>query len=246
MLNPHDVRIEDGAYWVEGADEPIDPDSLIHLRGLEPIVGGHGSGLFTRFAGELGYTQTLRDYASGVFYNGVPAGYLKTSSPTLTQEQADGLKSKWMAAHGGRTKSIAVLNATTEFHPLTFTPVDAELINAIQANLGALANAAGIPADMIGGSTDANTYANIESRRMDLYTFTYIQWTKRIEAVLSAQLPAGTELKVDLRGLLQADTATRYQTYATALDKGILTVDEVRELEDLPPLFELPAEEVVA
>ena len=75
---------------------------------------------------------------------------------------------------------------------------------------------------------------------MDLYTFTYLPWTARIEAVLDAQLPAGTSLKVDLRGLLRADTATRYQTYATAIDKGILTVDEVRDLEDLPPLFELP------
>ena len=80
VLNPNDVKIDQGAYYVEGDDQPLDATNLIHLRGMEPIVGGHGSGLFTRFAGELGYTQTLRDYANGVFYNGVPAGYLKTSA----------------------------------------------------------------------------------------------------------------------------------------------------------------------
>ena len=157
-----------------------------------------------------------------MFYNG-PAGYLKVTKDGLSQPKADELKTKWMAAHGNGSKSIAVLNATTEFHPLSITPVDSDLVAAMSANLGDLANAFGIPPYMIGAPVDSNTYANVESRRMDLTTFTYLPWSARIEATLDAQLPRGTSLKVGFDALLRADTATRYATYGVALDKGILT-----------------------
>jgi HK97 family phage portal protein len=183
---------------------------------------------------------TMRDYETGVYTSGVPAGYLKVTAPGLEQTKADALKERWLAAHGGSRRSIAVLNATTEFHPLAFTPVDAALIEAMRANLGDLANAFRVPADMIGAPTDGNTYANIESRRLDFATYTLLPWSARIEAVLDAQFPAGTSLKVALDALVRADTKTRFETYAIARANGILTVEEIRELEDRPPLA--PAE----
>jgi HK97 family phage portal protein len=143
---------------------------------------------------------------------------------------------------GNGRRSIAVLNATTEFHALTWSPIDAALADAISANLIELANAFGVPPYMIGAPTDANTYANIESRRMDFVTFTLQPWSARIEATLDAQLPRGTSLKVNLDALLRADTMTRTTAEGVMIDKGIRTVTEVRELEDLPPLDEeLPA-----
>lgn len=254
VLHPHDVQIRDGSYWV--GDVELDRLQIIHLRGMGPVVEGHGTGAFDRFASQMAYTQDIRTYAAGVFHTGVPAGYLKVTKDGLAQEKADELKSHWLAAHGGSTRSIAVLNATTEFHPLTFTPVDAALIEAMAANLTELANAFGVPPYMIGAPTDSNTYANVESRRMDLATFTYLPWSARIEACLDAQLPRGTSLKVGLEAMLRADTKTRFEAYTLAqLDatgsKGWLTVDEIRALEDLPPLPEqraepAPLEEVVS
>jgi HK97 family phage portal protein len=238
VLNPLDVTLDKGAYWV--ANVELAPETIIHLRGQGPLVEGRGTGALERFAGTLGYTQTIRDYAAGVFYAGVPAGYLKVTKDGLKQENADDLKAKWMEAHGGRDRSIAVLNATTEFHPLTFTPVDAALIEAMAANQGEVANAFGVPPYMIGAPTDSNTYANVESRRQDLTTFTYLPWATRIEATLDAQLPRGTSVKVGLDALLRADTKTRYESYALGQIKpdgsGWMTTDEIRELEDRPPL----------
>ena len=71
---------------------------------------------------------------------------------------------------------------------------------------------------------------------IELRTFTLLPWQRRIESVLDAQFPRGTELKIRSDGLLRADTSTRYSAYKTALDAGFLTVDEVRQLEDRPPL----------
>ena len=241
VIHPLDVTLKAGRFFIE--DYELPPTSVIHLRGLEPIVDGHGSGVLSRFVAQLGYSTTIRDYAAGVFQSGVPAGYLKVTKDGLAQEKADELKAKWLAAHGNSQRSIAVLNSTTEFHPLTFSPVDAALVDVMAADLNELANAFGIPGYLLGAPTDANTYANVESRRIDLATFTYLPWSARIEAVLDAQFPRGVSVKVALDALLRADSKSRAETLTLYTEKGVMTIDEARALLDLPPM---PIEEAVA
>lgn len=238
QLHPHDVTIDAGAYWV--GDIPLPADSIIHLRGEPPYTKGHGSGVIDSAGLDLNLAATLRTYASNVFTTGVPAGYLKSSAPSMTQADADALKARWLAQHGGARRSIAVLNATTEFHPISISPIDAQLDSARVWSLRDLALAFGVPAYMLGVPGDSSTYANVESRMIELRTFTLLPWSRRIESTLDAQLPRGTSLKIRSDGLLRADTATRYAAYQAALgaNGGVawLTVDEVRALEDRPPM----------
>jgi len=57
--------------------------------------------------------------------------------------------------------------------------------------------------------------------------------------------PRGTFVKANLDALLRSDTTTRYAAYGVGLDKGFLTLDEVRELENRPPLPGIePADEL--
>ena len=62
-----------------------------------------------------------------------------------------------------------------------------------------------------------------------------------IVAALLIALARGTALKLDLDGLRRADTKTRFDAYAVALTNGFMDVDEVRRLEDLPPMNEVQA-----
>jgi HK97 family phage portal protein len=234
VLAPSLVRIEDGRYFVE--DTELDASQIIHLRGLGPIHKQHGSGVLTRYGFALAAISEVRDFMSGVFRSGVPAGYLKSNQPRLDEPGAQALRAKWMDAHGQSSRSIAVLNATTEFHPLTFKPVDAELVSMLEWSLTDVANAFGVPPYMLGATGSSNTYANVESRMIELVRFTLMPWASRIEAVLDAQFPAGTSVKIALDALLRADTKTRYDAYAVAKSTGWLTIEEIRELEDLPPL----------
>ena len=121
QLHPHDVTIHDGTYWV-GDDVPLPSGSVIHLRGKAPYWNGHGKGVITEHGAALGLAATVATYASGVFTSGIPAGYLKSNQPNMTADQAQTLKSTWLAQHGGTKRSIAVLNATTEFHPIIHQP----------------------------------------------------------------------------------------------------------------------------
>ena len=153
LLNPADVELRDGGYWV--ADERMNPGTIIHLRGQLPIVDGRGTGVLARFAADLGINMSLRSYMAGAFTAGVPAGYLKALTPNLSQDQADALKARWMSQHGGR-RSIAVLNATTEFHPLTWSPVELAAADFARITLGQIALMFGLPAYMLGAPTDSS------------------------------------------------------------------------------------------
>jgi HK97 family phage portal protein len=233
-LNPNKVVIDNGRYWLDDYEFP--PGTIIHLRGNAPYVKGHGTGVLTRHGMDLALSIAVRQYAAGQYSSGIPYGYLKSSQPRMDATQATDLKTKWLSQHGGNTRSIAVLNATTEFVPLAISPLDAQLDNARQWSLRDVAMAFGVPAYMLGVPGDSSTYANVESRHIELRQFTLLPWIRRAESTLDAQFPRGTELKIVASGLERADTATRYAAYKTALDSGIMTRDEVRALENLPPL----------
>lgn len=235
QLHPHYVEVDDREYFVNG--EHIPSENIIHLRGAPPYVDGRGSGVIDRNAADLGLAATVRGYAQGVYTTGVPSGYLKANAPNLQQTQADKLKTDWMKAHGsGTVRTVAVLNATTEYVPISLSPVDAGLNDAKTWTMRDVALAFGVPSYMLGIPGDSATYANVESRMIELRTFTLLPWIRRIESTLDAQFARGVSVKVATDALLRADTKTRYDSYAVGLSNGFLTVDEVRAYEDLPPL----------
>ena len=54
--------------------------------------------------------------------------------------------------------------------------------------------------------------------------------------VLDSEFPRGTSVKIKSDALLRADTASRYQAYESWTACRVADMDEVRELEDRPPL----------
>lgn len=72
-------------------------------------------------------------------------------------------------------------------------------------------------------------------------TFTLGPWLRRIEQSISKDLMTPAERmrfypKFAVEGLLRADSAGRAAFYAAMVNNGILTRDEVRELEDREPM----------
>ena len=257
VLNPDDVTVraypQDGreaGIWLDdaqGGPIRLTRDECTILPGQGPYdSNGIAEGVLTRYARLLGLSEVIAAYTVGTFTAGVPAGYLRTQNPNLTDEQAQSLRAEWESRHGGGQRGIAVLNSAVEFHPLAFSPVDSALIDAGHFTLAQIALAFGLEPYMLGAPSDSETYANIVDRQSHFATFSLLPWTRRIEATLSAEFPAGTDLRIDLRGLLRADTEKRYAGYKIALDGGWLTIDEIRALEDLGPMPQTTIDEGTA
>jgi HK97 family phage portal protein len=239
LLNPSDLDVHDGAYWVQ--DVRLGPDEIIVVRNRVWPGKYRGIGVLDQFAADLGLGEKLRSYAASMLGRGIPSGYLKVTAPDLSQDEADKLRARWMRAHGGSMRKIAVLNATTEFHPLQLDPQALQLVELMRLSAWEICLLYGVPPYRLGISMGYNnTYANIESAGIDFVADCLMKWARRIESAFDAMLPRGTSMKINLDQLRRADTKTRYESYQVGIAGGWLTIDEVRELEDLPPMNAAP------
>jgi HK97 family phage portal protein len=241
QLNPRDIEIDGGEYVIPPAGSSegyrFAPGELIVIRGL--VRGGpRGVGVLRAHFHDLALAGEIGTFAFNMLRRGVPSGYLKVTAPALTRDKARELSSDWMRQHGGTLKRIAVLNSTTEFHPLQLDPQAMQLAQMRDYSTLDLALIFGIPPYMLGLAADNSTYANVESRMIEFAQFSLLPWARRAESALDAEFPRGTSLKINLDALRRADTETRYKAHKIGLDAKFLTVEEVRDMEDLPPMGE--------
>jgi len=229
-------------YWLRSHEDDrgirLMPEEVIHIPGMGPYWAGRGRGAITGHMKSWAESVAQRNYSTGLFTAGVPAGYLKVTAPNLTPEQAKDLKRDWEEARGEvlGQRDIAVLNAVTDFVPVQMDPESAQMADARRQSTLDVANAFGVEPYMLGLPSDNATYANIESRMRHFVQFTLLPWARRIEGALDSEFPQGTGLVLDLDSMTRADTNTRIAYYEHGLTEGWLTIDEVRAAEGLPPL----------
>jgi len=222
----------DGRYWFNG-----DATTYRLLALWEPL--GDGTGVFGRHAADLGLAIAVRGYTSGTFRSGIPAGYLKVTQNPFTKPEADKLKESWLEAHGGDTRSIAVLSAAVDFQAVSVSPVDAQLVEVDHMVLRMVAHAFNLSARALdSGASSGNTYANIQDERRDRVDDTVMPWKRGLEDTLTGLLPYGTWHEVDMRGYLETDVEKRTAYYSAGLAGGWLSANEVRALERLPAIPE--------
>jgi Phage portal protein len=205
------------------------PHSPIDEQGMSRGVFAMSPGAF-RLAGQID------TYASGQFRGGIPNGYLKTSVPGIRQADADDLKAKWLAHHGGDRRSIAVLNSTTEFVPINLSPVDAALGEVKRLNVADVAFAFGLdPMTLGAGLNNSATYSNLRDAWENHRDFGLAPWIAAAQDTLSALMPGGQSVTVNMDGFANPTATERFTAYGVAIASGVLDVDEARALEGLPP-----------
>jgi len=217
----------------------VDEGDIGHVKGL--TLPGHALGL-----GPLGLQRrTLglaiagEEYAGEMYVSGaVPSGVL-SAEHELTSEEAEDLKHRFVAAHGGRNRSPAVLSGAVTYQALGFSSADLELVASRSFSAQQICTVFGVPGFLVGVETGSSkTYSSVAQDSALFHRYTLKPWLARLEALFTAMLPRGQEARFDLDGLLSASTAERYAAWETGIRAGFLTVDEARRREGLEQLAE--------
>lgn len=212
------------------------PWEVIHTKG--PCVPGglKGMGVLEHHmnGGALGLSREQMRQASNLANHGVPTGYIQAENPDTTTDELRELKAEWL--RNQRDRTVAALNATTKFVPLSWNPEQMQLVEARQYSLTEQELIFGLPVGWLGGMNSARQYSNIEQDAVNLLKFTLSGHLARFEQARSNAFPRLTVVKANLDAILRADTLSRYQAHAIALDKRFKTVNEVRGLENDPPV----------
>lgn len=220
-------------------------DEVIHVLGPCEPGAVRGFGVLETQLNTLTLAREQQRQASSVSTHGVPTGVLKSTDPNFEEKDAIELKANWLRAQTSR--SVAVLNAETEFTPLSWNPEQLQLVEARKFSLTELELIFGLPVGWLGGNVSSKTYSNIEQDAINLLKFSLGDHLERFEQTLSLAFPRGTIVKGDLDAFLRSDTLSRYQAYAIGIAAGgIVTADEARAKENRPPLTAAQRAELAA
>lgn len=135
-----------------------------------------------------------------------------------------------------------LLEGGTDAGTLGINPADAQLLESRAFSVESICRWFRVPPWMVGHTEKTTSWGTgIEQQMIGFLTFTLGPWLKRIEQAISKDLLSPAERlrfypKFSVEGLLRADSAGRAAFYTAMVNNGILTRDEVRELEDREPL----------
>jgi HK97 family phage portal protein len=243
LINADRVTVQvtpDGNVWrLDGRE--VDRTDLWHRRAY-PMPGEPlGLSPIAYFANTIGLGLAAEQYGSRFFRDsGIPSGVLSTDA-VLTRTQVEEGLELWEDANRDRRKT-AVLGSGLKFQAISIAPEESQFIDTMRLNTQQIGRIFGIPAELINSdSGNSMTYSNIESRDLSFLKYALQPWLGRLERAMNTLVPRGQYTKFAVDALLRSDTLSRYQAHAIALDKGFLTLNEVRALEDRAPLPGAPS-----
>lgn len=241
-------RLTSGAIeyrWSQDGKSFVETDqSVLHIRGFggNPL-GGLSTLHFGRNAFSL--AKAIDRSAASTFKNGLrPSGVL-TFEKWLTGDQRQIAEQKLTEKYFGAMNSgrPLILEGGTKWEQLTILPDDAQMLESRGFSVEEICRFFGVPPFMVGHTEKSSSWGTgIEQQTLGFQKFTLRRRLKRIEQALEKQLLTvkdrsnGVSIEFNLEGLLRADSTGRARFYQQMTSIGAMTINEVRALENLPPV----------
>jgi HK97 family phage portal protein len=202
--------------------------SVDGLRGMSPIFVARNA-IGTGLAGD---EAAGKMFANGLFMGGV------LSVPDATEAQAQEIKTGLKSSLSGAMNAgdIAVINAAMTLSPWTMNSHDAQFIESRQFQVEEIARLYGVPKVLLAEDGASTWGAGIAQLDQGMAKYTFPGYTNPIEDRLSALLAAPRHVEFEYKELLRGTPADEIALLIQQKDAGILTVNEVRGVLNLPPL----------
>lgn len=223
----------------------LDPWNVWYVPYLT-LDGITGKGIL-RYAREtIGLARAMERTAGRQFTNMVkPSGAIE-APPGMSETAISNIKRSVERENSGsdNVARLLMLWEGVKFTPYQISHADAQLIESRGFSIVEVARFFNVSPTKLGDLGRA-TWSNLESENRALIENTYLPILIGREQESNSKLlaegePYYTESLVEAR--LRANTLERYQSYALGLDKGFLTIAEVRRAENLPELEPEPEE----
>jgi HK97 family phage portal protein len=241
ILHPDDVKVQRNTkthrkeFKLRNGDV-ISAFDMIHVPWL--TMPGHLEGMNTLEAARrgLGLSIATENFGANWFRDGASPSSVLETEQELNAKQAKQALAQWMATNGGRRKP-AVLSGGFKWRPVTITPNESQFLETRKYNTSQIARLFRVPPHMIGDVEKSTSWGSgLEEQGIGYVVFTLGSHLSRLESAWSRQLPRPQYMKFKPGALLRGNTKDRYLSYAVARQWGWLSVNDIRALEDLPPV----------
>lgn len=213
----------------------VDRNELFHIKAFSIPGRTEGISPLRAFALTILSGREAERYGTDWFKSGgFPPGVFENTEIEIDADQAAQIRAQLTSAI--RRHEPLVTGRDWSYKPITVPPSEAQFLEAIQMNATQLAAVYGLPPDRVGGKRgDSLTYSTVEQSTLQIIE-ALRPWLVRLETAFYDIMPANRYVRFNSDAMLKTDLKTRTEIYAQQRAIGLRTVDELRRLEDLPPL----------
>ena len=224
-------------YMVNGNTTPFEPELILHIKYFNPLNDFYGMSPIEASARSIDENNESRKWNVALLQNSAqPSGILSTDQ-TLSEETRNILREQAVELYGGSKNAgnVFVAEAGLKFQPIGLTPVDMSWLEGSKLSAREIAIAYNVAPELIGDNS-SKTYSNYGEARKALYQETVLPLMDYLKDAFNNWLvPLWGEnlyLDYDKDGIeaLQEDQDKLYNRMFGAVDRGIITRNEAREM----------------
>lgn len=215
---------------------------VFQLKGFG-FGGDRGMSIIQFGAQSLSSTLAAEKVAGKMFRSGLSSsGFLETNQ-VLNEPDRARLEQILTDYQGSdNAGKLMILEGGMKYNQITMSAADAQLLLSRHFNIEEIGRWLGMPTILLGHAAQGQTMwgTGVEAIVQSWYTLSLRSLLVRIEKAIQKRLFEPGDIaryyaKFSVEGLLRGDSVARAQFYSAMVQNGIMSREEIRELEDLKP-----------
>lgn len=251
------IQPDNGKLWYIAQDPKthqiyhLDPENILHYKGFS-VNGVEGMSLLGQAARTLRVASSRDQYEEDVYQNGGrPSGILSTETDLSTKPDivlADGTKTsyrdvirkEWDRIHTGPGNSMrtAVLDNSLKYTPIAMSNTDAQFVENKAVSVADIARFTGVPLYLLYSGKESFESNSANSVEYVKYTIqpavTQYEEEDSRKLLTVSERERGLWVCRNMMAELRGDSSSRKDWYKTMREIGVLSVNDILRLEDMP------------
>lgn len=227
-------------YNYEGQVAVYDERSILHWR--DKGNGVIGMSRLDYMRSTVGLAIDAQNHSANTFKKSGKRPGVFMMDKLLSSEQREAIRANYRGLVEGNNDELIVLEAGAKFEPLSMSPVDLQLMETRRFTVEDIARWFGINSVMINDTAKTTTWGTgIQQLIEGFYKFRLRPMLELLEQAIERRvLTAGQRtiytVEFSLDAILRGSLLDRLEAGSKATQNGLMTRNEWRQLENLPPM----------
>jgi HK97 family phage portal protein len=227
-------------YYYEGQVAVYSPESILHWR--DKGNGIVGMSRLDYMRSTVNVAVGAQNHTANVFRKSAKRPGVFMIDRLLTEEQRASIRQNYRGLVEGNNDDLLVLEAGAKFEPLSMTPADVQLLETRKYSVEDIARWFGIPGAMINDTEKTTTWGTgIDHLIQGFYKFRLRPMLESLEQAIEKRVFTASQRRrytaeFSLDAILRGSLKDRLEIGAQAVQNGLMSRNEWRQLENLPPV----------
>lgn len=236
-------KYNDKLYYIyspkNGEQRTYSMSEILHIPGLG-FNGLVGKSVIKMAREAVGLGLAAEEFGARFFSQGAQPGGVIEYPEAMSDDAYERYKRDARKEYQGLGNShkIMVLEEGMKYHQTGIPPDDAQFLETRKFQIEEIARIFRVPPHML-ADLERATFSNIEQQSIDFVVNTIRPWLVRIEQTLNDKLISNSNnknyIKFVVEGLLRGDAESRGNFYNTMFNIGAMSINDIREKEDMNP-----------